>query len=54
MTEDLAERQMQFLFTLRSRGVTDARVLATLVHFFSNLVHSFAKKLDLPEDEQKR
>lgn len=30
MTEDLAERQMQFLFTLRSRGVTDARVLSAM------------------------
>ena len=29
-TEDQAERQMRFLFALRSRGVTDPRVLAAM------------------------
>lgn len=29
---DYAERQMQFLYTLRSRGVTDRRVLAAMEH----------------------
>ena len=28
--EDLAERKMRFLFALRSRGVTDARVLTAM------------------------
>ena len=27
---DLAERKMRFLFALRSRGVTDARVLTAM------------------------
>lgn len=30
MTDDVALRQMQFVFQLRSRGVTDARVLAAM------------------------
>ena len=30
MTDDAATRQMQFLFQLRSRGVTDARTLAAM------------------------
>ena len=29
---DIAERQMQFLFALRSRGVTDSRVLGVMEH----------------------
>lgn len=29
-TDDLAERKMRFLFALRSRGVTDARVLSAM------------------------
>lgn len=29
---DIAERQMQFLFALRSRGVTDSRVLGAMEH----------------------
>ena len=28
--EDLAERKMRFLFALRSRGLTDARVLSAM------------------------
>ena len=28
--EELAERKMRFLFTLRSRGVTDARTLGAM------------------------
>lgn len=30
MTDDPAERKMQFLYTLRSRGVTDSRVLSAM------------------------
>lgn len=30
MSDELAERKMQFLFTLRSRGVTDTRTLAAM------------------------
>jgi protein-L-isoaspartate(D-aspartate) O-methyltransferase len=30
--DEAAERQMRFLFTLRSKGVTDARVLAAMEH----------------------
>ncbi|MDC0737410.1 protein-L-isoaspartate(D-aspartate) O-methyltransferase [Cognatishimia sp. SS12] len=30
MTDDIAQRKMQFLFALRSKGVTDARVLTAM------------------------